>query len=64
MKSVNDAARNNEIIVDVAATHFNPDEVQNAAGLAGMLQGSPCKPTTLCDFIVDGEAELSLKVEK
>lgn len=43
MKSVNDADRNNEIIVDVAATHFNPDEVQNDAGLAGMLQGSPFK---------------------
>lgn len=64
VKSVNDADRNNEIIVDVAATHFNPDEVQNDAGLAGMLQGSPFKQKTLCDFIVDGEAELSLKVEK
>ena len=38
MKSVNDADRNNEIIVDVAPTHFNPDEVQNDAGLAGMLR--------------------------
>lgn len=65
IKSVNEADRNNEIIVDIAAAgHVNPEAVNQDVGLAGMLQGSPFKQKYPCDFIVDGEVEVTLDIQK
>lgn len=63
VKSVNNADKNNELIIDVAAMGMKPMEMQNDAGLAGLLQGSPFKQKYPFDFILDGECELVLEVE-
>ncbi len=66
IKSVNTADKNNELIIDVAMGMLkpNPEAAANDAGLAGMLQGSPFKQKYPFDFIIDGETELVLTVEK
>ena len=66
IKSVNTADKNNELIIDVATGMMkpNPEAAANDAGLAGLLQGSPFKQKYPFDFIIDGETELVLTVEK
>lgn len=64
VKSVNDADKNNELIIDIAALPMKPAEMANDAGLAGLLQGSPFKQKYPYDFIIDGECEIALQVEK
>ncbi len=66
VKSVNTADKNNELIIDLATGMMKPSQesAANDAGLAGMLQGSPFKQKYPFDFIIDGEAELVLTVEK
>ena len=63
VKSVNEADKNNELIIDVAAHKPDPAMVQADAGLAGMLQGSRNKQKYTFDFIVDGSTEISFAVE-
>lgn len=63
VKSVNDADKNNELIIDIAALPMKPAEMSNDAGLAGLLQGSPFKQKYPYDFIIDGECEIALQVE-
>lgn len=66
VKSVNNADKNNEIIIDVAMAMEQPEPnmAQQDAGFAGMLQGSPFKQKYPFDFIVDGEVNVSLIVKK
>lgn len=66
IKSVNTADKNNELIIDVATGMMKPSQesAANDAGLAGLLQGSPFKQKYPFDFIIDGETELVLTVEK
>lgn len=66
VKGVNNADKNNEIIIDVAMAMGQPDPnmAQQDAGFAGMLQGSPFKQKYPFDFIVDGEVNVSLTVKK
>lgn len=64
VKSVNDADKNNELIIDIAALPMKPAEMANDTGLAGLLQGSPFKQKYPYDFIIDGECEIALQVEK
>lgn len=64
VKSVNDADKNNELIIDIAALPVKPAEMTSDAGLAGLLQGSPFKQKYPYDFIIDGECEIALQVEK
>ena len=66
IKSVNTADKNNELIIDVATGQLgkNTQAVESDAGLAGMLQGSPFKQRYPFDFIIDGESEIVLNVEK
>lgn len=65
IKSVNDADKNNEIIIDIATGQLSSENMPgNDVGLAGMLQGSPFKQKYPCDFIVDGEVDVVLTVVK
>ena len=68
IKSVNTADKNNELIIDLASGQLSlkPEQAAAAseAGLAGMLQGSPFKQKYTFDFIIDGESEIVLNVEK
>ena len=64
IKSVNNADKNNEIVVDLAQPNMAPAGEQNDAGLIGLLQGSPFKQKYPFDFIIDGESEIVLTVEK
>ena len=68
IKSVNTADKNNELIIDLASGQLSVKPEQAAAageaGLAGMLQGSPFKQKYPFDFIIDGESEIVLNVEK
>lgn len=68
IKSVNTADKNNELIIDLASGQLSlkPEQAAAAseAGLAGMLQGSPFKQKYPFDFIIDGESEIVLNVEK
>lgn len=66
VKSVNNADKNNELIIDVATGQLkmNPETMADSdAGIAGILQGSPFKQKYPFDFIIDGEAELVLDIE-
>ncbi len=66
IKNLNEADKNNEIIVDISASqalNANADKnMQNDAGFAGMLQGSPFKQKTAFDYIIDGEKEIVINV--
>lgn len=68
IKNVNNADKNNELIIDLASGQLSVKPEQAAAaseaGLAGMLQGSPFKQKYPFDFIIDGESEIVLTVEK
>lgn len=68
IKSVNTADKNNELIIDLSSGQLSlkPEQAAAAseAGLAGMLQGSPFKQKYPFDFIIDGESEIVLNVEK
>ncbi len=64
VKSVNEADKNNDLIIDVATRQMSQDALQNDAGLAGLLQGSPFKQKYPFDFIIDGEAEVTLNIKK
>ena len=66
MKKFNEADKNNELIIDLASGV--PSAMKAAAmpdaGLAGMLQGSPYKQKKAFDFIIDGDKEITLHVDK
>ncbi len=64
VQSVNNADKNNELIIDIATGQMKQSAAQNDAGLEGMLQGSPFKQKYPFDFIIDGEAEIVLEVVK
>lgn len=66
IKNVNEADKNNEIIIDISASQAltapSAKAINNDAGFTGMLQGSPYKQKTAFDFIVDGESEFVIDV--
>lgn len=66
IKNVNEADKNNEIIIDISASQAlaapSTKAINNDAGFAGMLQGSPYKQKTAFDFIIDGESEFVIDV--
>lgn len=72
IKAFNNADKNSELIVDIsigpamsqAAAVSAASAEKNDAGLMGMLQGSPYKQKFPFDFIIDGEADIVLTVEK
>ncbi len=66
IKGVNTADKNNELIIDVATGQLsqNAQAAESDAGLAGLLQGSPFKQRFPFEFIIDGESEVVLNVEK
>lgn len=66
IKKFNEADKNNELIIDMASgmpSAMNMEEIPEA-GLAGMLQGSPYKQKQAFDFIIDGDKEIILNVDK
>ncbi len=66
IKKFNDADKNNELIIDMASgmPSAMKAEAMPEAGLAGMLQGSPYKQKKTFDFIIDGDKEIILHVDK
>ena len=58
--------KNNELIIDLASgvPSAMKAEAMPEAGLAGMLQGSPYKQKKAFDFIIDGDKEIVLNVDK
>ena len=66
VKKFNEADKNNELIIDLAsgAPSAMKEEAASDAGLAGMLQGSPYKQKKDFDFIIDGDKEITLHVDK
>ena len=66
VKKFNEADKNNELIIDLASgvPSAMKEEVASDAGLAGMLQGSPYKQKKAFDFIIDGDREITLHVDK
>ncbi len=66
--SVNNADRNNSIVVDLSdgtpKAAAEGEAAQADAGLESMLKGSPYKQSFPVDFIVDGEVEIVLNVKK
>ena len=66
IKKFNEADKNNELIIDMASgvpSAMNA-EAMPEAGLAGILQGSPYKQKQAFDFIIDGDREITLNVDK
>ena len=65
VKKFNEADKNNELIIDLASGVPSAMKAENNdAGLAGMLQGSPYKQKKTFDFIIDGDKEITLHVDK
>lgn len=68
IKKLNEADKNNEIIVDISASpnmNVNIEKNQaNDAGFAGMLEGTPNKQKMALDYIVDGEREIVINITK
>ncbi|MBR4958345.1 MAG: hypothetical protein IKY55_02875 [Phascolarctobacterium sp.] len=65
VKKFNEADKNNELIIDLASGVPSAMKAENNdAGLAGMLQGSPYKQKKAFDFIIDGDKEITLHVDK
>ena len=66
VKKFNEADKNNELIIDLASgvPSAMKEEVASDAGLAGLLQGSPYKQKKAFDFIIDGDREITLHVDK
>lgn len=64
INEVNTADKNNSLIIDIASGVKGAAQPAGEAGLAELLKGSPYKKVIPLDFIVDGEKELVLTVEK
>ena len=70
IKNVNEADKNNELIIDISAgqnksaSDMQADNMEGDAGFAGMLAGTPFKQKTTFDFIIDGESEIVVNVDK
>ena len=64
VNEVNTADKNNDLIVDITSGVQGLAKNKNDESLSAMLKGSPYKKTIPCDYIVDGEVELVLNVEK
>ena len=66
VKKFNEADKNNELIIDLASGVLSSmkEDAASDAGLAGMLQGSPYKQKKAFDFIIDGDKEITLHVDK
>ena len=66
IKKMNEADKNNELIIDLASgvpSAMQADAMPEA-GLAGILQGTPYKQKKTFDFIIDGDKEIVLNVDK
>ncbi len=66
IKKLNDADKNNDLIIDMASgvpAGMSKDAMPEA-GLAGILQGTPYKQKKTFDFIIDGDKEIVLNVDK
>ena len=66
MREVNKADRNNDIIIEYAAsrdkkTSFAEEEAE-APSLAAMLAGGRNKQSVPVDYIVDGEQQVTVKL--
>ena len=66
VKKFNEADKNNELIIDLVSgvPSAMKEEAASDAGLAGLLQGSPYKQKKAFDFIIDGDKEITLHVDK
>jgi len=66
IKKMNEADKNNELIIDLASgvPSAMQAEAMPEAGLAGILQGTPYKQKKTFDFIIDGDKEIVLNVDK
>lgn len=64
VKDFNSADKNNSLIIDITAGMKGLNGTKNDASLSSMLKGSPYKKTVPFDFIIDGEVELVLSVDK
>lgn len=66
IKKMNEADKNNELIIDLASgvPFAMQAEAMPEAGLAGILQGTPYKQKKTFDFIIDGDKEIVLNVDK
>ena len=66
IKKLNEADKNNDLIIDMASGMPKGMDVEAMpeAGLAGILQGTPYKQKKTFDFIIDGEKEIILHVDK
>ena len=66
IKKMNEADKNNELIIDLASGVPSAMQVETMpeAGLAGILQGTPYKQKKTFDFIIDGDKEIVLNVDK
>ena len=66
IKKMNEADKNNELIIDLASGEPSAmqAEAMPEAGLAGILQGTPYKQKITFDFIIDGDKEIVLNVDK
>ena len=66
IKKMNEADKNNELIIDLASgvPSAMQAEAMPEAGLAGILQGTPYKQNKTFDFIIDGDKEIVLNVDK
>ena len=63
VKEVNEADKNNSLIIDITSGVKGLSNAKADAGLESMLKGSPYKKVVSYDFIVDGEAEVVLNLE-
>lgn len=63
VKEVNEADKNNSLIIDITSGVKGLNNAKADAGLENMLKGSPYKKVVSYDFIVDGETELVLNLE-
>lgn len=63
VKEVNAADCNNEIIVDISSGAADKN-TEAEGGFAELLKGSPYKQKYPYDFVVDGELEITLKLDK
>lgn len=68
VKEVQEADKNNQIIVDVAPAPLKEEAASQPGGgelgLRGLLAGSPYKSKQAFDFIVDGEAQTQISIQR
>lgn len=62
VKEVNEADCNNEIVVDISSGANNNANAEG--GLAELLKGSPDKQKYPYDFVIDGEVEITIRLDK